>query len=89
MLALQSTLVCCMIFWVNKDVMETVTFIKLLFAYLVLSCNMISVALVVQNFFNEPKLAGMVVPNLLIIPTTFAFIAIILPISTGTSNTWV
>ena len=49
----------------------------------------LSLSILVQNFFTDPKIAAMCTPIILFLPTGLALLSIITPVTTMQTNTWV
>ena len=84
-----SILLSFMTYIFNTDNLSFGQFLGLIFATWFLALGNMSVCAVLQNFFNDNKLAAIVGAFMVFVPVSIALISIVLPISQGQANNWV
>jgi ABC-type multidrug transport system fused ATPase/permease subunit len=73
----------------NLDYMSFGQFVALLFAFTLSGLGNLVMSLVLQNFFENPKMAQVLVPLLLFFPSGIAMLAILLPTVQQVPNNWI
>lgn len=78
-----------MTYALNTDYIDFGQTLTLFVALWLLAVDFLALSLVVQNFFKDSKLAAILAPFLLFLPTGVALLGIITPATTQNANTWV
>ena len=68
------------IYFFNMDYMTGGQFFQLICSFLLLGLGNLTLVLILQNFFDNARLASIVVPTLLFFPSGLAMLSILLPV---------